>query len=198
VPLFQEQIRSGGPVTVTHPEVRRFFMTIPEAAALVLEAGSMGKGGDVFVLDMGQLVKIDELARRMINLMGFSVRDEAHPDGDIEIRYTGLRPSEKLYEELSIGNNFTGTEHPMVMRAIEHSPTWDEVSALLSEMNVALEKGDCGTVIAILERAVSEYKKPNAIHDLVWRRREAAVVSEGARVAVLAEHRSQKAPPAVS
>jgi FlaA1/EpsC-like NDP-sugar epimerase len=198
VPLFQEQIRSGGPVTVTHPEVRRFFMTIPEAAALVLEAGSMGKGGDVFVLDMGQPVKIDELARRMINLMGYSVRDEAHPDGDIEIAYTGLRQSEKLYEELSIGNNFTGTEHPMVMRAIEHSPTWDEVSALLSEMTVALDKGDCGSAIAILERAVSEYKKPNAIHDLVWSRREAAAIPEGAKVAVLAEHRSQKMPPAAS
>ena len=198
VPLFQEQIRSGGPVTVTHPEVRRFFMTIPEAAALVLEAGSMGKGGDVFVLDMGQPVKIDELARRMINLMGYSVRDEAHPDGDIEISYTGLRQSEKLYEELSIGNNFTGTEHPMVMRAIEHSPTWEEVSALLSEMTVALDKGDCGSAIAILERAVSEYKKPNAIHDLVWSRREAAAIPEGAKVAVLAEHRSQKMPPAAS
>jgi len=198
VPLFQEQIRSGGPVTVTHPEVRRFFMTIPEAAALVLEAGSMGKGGDVFVLDMGQPVKIDELARRMINLMGYSVRDEAHPDGDIEISYTGLRQSEKLYEELSIGNNFTGTEHPMVMRAIEHSPTWEEVSALLSEMTAALDKGDCGSAIAILERAVNEYKKPNAIHDLVWSRREAAAIPEGAKVAVLAEHRSQKMPPAAS
>jgi len=198
VPLFQEQIRSGGPVTVTHPEVRRFFMTIPEAAALVLEAGSMGKGGDVFVLDMGQPVKIDELARRMISLMGYSVRDEAHPDGDIEISYTGLRQSEKLFEELSIGNNFTGTEHPMVMRAIEHSPTWAEVSALLSEMTAALDKGDCGSAIAILERAVSEYKKPNAIHDLVWARREVAAIPEDAKVAVLAEHRSQKMPPVAS
>ena len=105
VPLFREQIRNGGPVTVTHPEIYRYFMTIPEAASLVLQAGSMGTGGDVFVLDMGKPVRIRDLAEKMIHLMGLTVRDETHPDGDIEIRYTGLRPAEKLYEELLIGNN---------------------------------------------------------------------------------------------
>ncbi len=126
VPLFEDQIRRGGPVTVTHREVRRFFMTIPESAQLVLQAGSMGTGGDVFVLDMGQPVEIDELARRMIRLTGLSVRDASNPDGDIEIEYSGLRPGEKLFEELLIGSNVTGTEHPMIMRAIEPCPSWEE------------------------------------------------------------------------
>ncbi len=125
VPLFNEQIKAGGPVTVTHPEVIRYFMTIPEAAQLVIQAGSMADGGDVFVLDMGKPVRICDLARRMIHLMGMTVRDEQHPDGDIEIAYTGLRPAEKLYEELLIGNNVTGTQHPMILRAIEHSLPWE-------------------------------------------------------------------------
>src|SRR5690606_15891015 len=121
VPLFREQIRKGGPVTVTHRDVIRYFMTIPEAAQLVIQAGAMGKGGDVFVLDMGQPVRIDDLARRMINLMGLTVRDDVHPDGDIEIQYIGLRTAEKLYEELLIGSNVTGTDHPRILRAVEHS-----------------------------------------------------------------------------
>src|SRR5262249_16506992 len=124
VPLFREQIRRGGPVTVTHPEVIRYFMTIPEAAQLVIQAGSMATGGDVSVLNMGRPIRIDDLARRMINLMGFTVQDDAHPDGDIEIVYTGLRGAEKLFEELLIGNQVTGTDHPMIMRAIEHSIPW--------------------------------------------------------------------------
>ncbi len=173
VPLFQEQIRRGGPVTVTHREVRRYFMTIPEAAQLVLQAGSMGTGGDVFVLDMGQPVEIDELARRMIKLTGLSVRDAADPDGDIEIEYSGLRPGEKLFEELLIGSNVTGTEHPMIMRAIEPSPTWDEVRETLAELAVSLNRIDCRQVVAILERAVREYRSAPLIHDLVFvQRRE--------------------------
>ncbi len=127
VPLFSEQINAGGPVTVTHPEVIRYFMTIPEAAQLVIQAGSMAEGGDVFVLDMGKPVRICDLAQRMIHLMGMTVRDEKNPEGDIEIAYTGLRPAEKLYEELLIGNNVTGTEHPMILRAIEHSLPWERV-----------------------------------------------------------------------
>ena len=123
VPLFREQIREGGPVTVTHPDVIRYFMTIPEAAQLVIQAGSMGSGGDVFVLDMGSPVRIADLAKRMIQLAGYTVRDEKHPDGDIEIRFTGLRPAEKLFEELLIGKNVTGTEHPRILRAMEHSLT---------------------------------------------------------------------------
>src|SRR6202167_1392595 len=119
VPLFQEQIKKGGPVTVTHPDVIRYFMTIPEAAQLVIQAGAMAGGGDVFVLDMGQPVRICDLARRMIHLMGMTVRDDQHPEGDIEINYMGLRAAEKLFEELLIGANVAGAEHPKIMRAIE-------------------------------------------------------------------------------
>jgi FlaA1/EpsC-like NDP-sugar epimerase len=168
VPLFQEQIRAGGPVTVTHPDVRRYFMTIPEAASLVLQAGSMAKGGEVFVLDMGPPVKIDELARRMIALSGRTLRDERMPDGDIEIQYTGLRPGEKLYEELLIGDNVAGTEHPMIMQAAEHAPGWDAVQALLAEMNRALVAFDCDRARRILGQAVQEYRPAAQMHDLVW------------------------------
>jgi FlaA1/EpsC-like NDP-sugar epimerase len=168
VPLFNEQIRRGGPVTVTHPEVRRYFMTIPEAASLVLQAGTMARGGEVFVLDMGQPVKIDELARRMIALSGLSVRDERNPDGDVEIEYTGLRPAEKLYEELLIGENVSGTEHPMIMRAFEHTPNWSEVSQWLTDMRQALDLSNCERARAILARAVREYCPAERIHDLVW------------------------------
>ncbi|MFZ2507453.1 MAG: nucleoside-diphosphate sugar epimerase/dehydratase, partial [Steroidobacteraceae bacterium] len=146
VPLFHEQIRCGGPVTVTHRDVRRYFMTIPEAAQLVLQAGSMGTGGDVFVLDMGHPVLIDELARRMIRLMGLTLRDETNPDGDIEIQYSGLRPGEKLYEELLIGSNVTGTGHPMIMRAIEPAPGWEEVRDLMEELLIAVNRLDCPRV----------------------------------------------------
>ena len=174
VPLFNEQIRRGGPVTVTHPEVRRYFMTIPEAASLVLQAGTMAKGGEVFVLDMGQPVKIDELARRMIALSGLSVRDEKNPEGDIEIEYTGLRPAEKLYEELLIGENVSGTEHPMIMRAFEHTPSWPEVSQWLNDMRQALDQSNCERARDLLTTAVREYCPAEQIHDLVWMGREAA------------------------
>jgi FlaA1/EpsC-like NDP-sugar epimerase len=196
VPLFQEQIRAGGPVTVTHPDVVRYFMTIPEAAQLVLQAGSMGAGGDVFVLDMGQPVKIDELARRMIALMGLSVSDEAHPEGDIEIRYSGLRAAEKLYEELLIGNNVTGTEHPKILRAIEHAPAWNEVQDLLNDLAISLKSFDCKRSLEVLERAVREYARAPEIHDLVWSRRAPLAEPDMAKVAVLADHRAQRAPPA--
>ncbi len=119
VPLFNKQIKQGGPVTVTHPEIVRYFMTIPEAAQLVLQAGSLGKGGDVFVLDMGEAVKITDLAKKMIHLSGYEVKNESSPEGDISIQYTGLRPGEKLYEELLIGNNVSATDHPRIMRAEE-------------------------------------------------------------------------------
>jgi FlaA1/EpsC-like NDP-sugar epimerase len=170
VPLFNDQIRVGGPVTVTHPEVRRYFMTIPEAASLVLQAGSMGEGGEVFVLDMGQPVKIDELAHRMIALSGLTLRDEANPDGDIAIEYTGLRPAEKLYEELLIGDNVSGTEHPMIMRAFEHSPEWAEVQSLLAAMRSALENSDCDRARLVLAEAVREYTPADEMHDLIWAR----------------------------
>jgi FlaA1/EpsC-like NDP-sugar epimerase len=170
VPLFNEQIKAGGPVTVTHPEVIRYFMTIPEAAQLVIQAGSMADGGDVFVLDMGKPVRIGDLARRMIHLAGLTVRDEQHPDGDIEISYTGLRPAEKLYEELLIGNNVTGTQHPMILRAIEHSLPWDRVQELLNETMEAMSHYDCQRSLQLLSDVVAEYTPAPQPHDLMWSR----------------------------
>jgi FlaA1/EpsC-like NDP-sugar epimerase len=170
VPLFQEQIRRGGPVTVTHPQVIRYFMTIPEAAQLVIQAGSMAKGGDVFVLDMGRPVRIDDLARRMINLMGLSVRDPGNPEGDIEITYTGLRSAEKLFEELLIGNNITKTDHPMIMRAMEHSIPWVRMQQILDSLVSALHSSDCVRSLAILGDSVAEYRPTDDIRDYVWSR----------------------------
>jgi FlaA1/EpsC-like NDP-sugar epimerase len=178
VPLFNEQIKAGGPVTVTHPEVIRYFMTIPEAAQLVIQAGSMAEGGDVFVLDMGKPVRIGDLARRMIHLMGLTVRDEQHPDGDIEISYTGLRPAEKLYEELLIGNNVTGTQHPMILRAIEHSLPWERVQTLLEEILVAMSRFDCHRALQLLGEVVEEYKPSPESHDLVSARQTAMNVDD--------------------
>jgi FlaA1/EpsC-like NDP-sugar epimerase len=178
VPRFYEQIRKGGPITVTHQDVTRYFMTIPEAAQLVIQAGSMARGGDVFVLDMGKPVKIAELARRMVSLMGLSVRDETNPDGDIEIVYTGLRPAEKLYEELLIGNNVSGTDHPMIMRAVEHALPWDEVDTWLREMIAALRAFDCEGALALLERAVAEYRPSPELHDLVTLEKQALATDQ--------------------
>jgi len=168
VPLFREQIREGGPVTVTHPDVIRYFMTIPEAAQLVIQAGSMGSGGDVFVLDMGSPVRIADLAKRMIQLAGYTVRDEKNPDGDLEIRFTGLRPAEKLFEELLIGKNVTGTEHPRILRAIEHSLSWEQMRHVLDELAISLSRFDCERAREILLRAVPEYRPSENVQDHVW------------------------------
>jgi FlaA1/EpsC-like NDP-sugar epimerase len=168
VPLFREQIREGGPVTVTHPDVIRYFMTIPEAAQLVIQAGSMGSGGDVFVLDMGSPVRIADLAKRMIQLAGYTVRDDKNPDGDIEIRFTGLRPAEKLFEELLIGKNVTGTEHPRILRAMEHSLPWDQVRHVLDDLAQCSLRFDCDRAREILLRAVPEYQPTDKVQDHVW------------------------------
>jgi FlaA1/EpsC-like NDP-sugar epimerase len=184
VPLFNEQIKAGGPVTVTHPEVIRYFMTIPEAAQLVIQAGSMAEGGEVFVLDMGKPVRICDLARRMIHLMGMTVRDEQHPDGDIEIAYTGLRPAEKLYEELLIGNNVTGTQHPMILRAIEHSLSWEHIQGMLDEILAAMSRFDCARALQLLSEVVVEYKPAPESHDLVWGR-QAAIPADDRKVTSL-------------
>jgi FlaA1/EpsC-like NDP-sugar epimerase len=168
VPLFQEQIRKGGPVTVTHPDVIRYFMTIPEAAQLVIQAGAMGQGGDVFVLDMGQPVRIVDLARRMIGLAGRTVRDATNPNGDLEIQFTGLRPGEKLYEELLIGNDVSGTEHPMIMRAIEHHLSWEQLEPLLRQLDATARNGDCAGLLATLKNLVVEYVPAASAHDLIW------------------------------
>jgi FlaA1/EpsC-like NDP-sugar epimerase len=191
VPLFQEQIRRGGPLTVTHPDVIRYFMTIPEAAQLVLQAGSMAKGGDVFVLDMGRPVRIDDLARRLISLMGLTVRDAGNPDGDIEIEYTGLRTAEKLFEELLIGTNVTGTDHPMIMRAIEHHLPWARMQQMLNEQLVALASFDCHRALALLAESVAEYQAEVDIRDYVWTRKAVLPHAPAAKVADFAAKRRQ-------
>src|SRR5262245_25773925 len=191
VPLFREQIRRGGPVTVTHPEVIRYFMTIPEAAQLVIQAGSMAKGGDVFVLDMGRPVRIDDLARRMISLMGLTVRDATNPEGDIEIEYTGLRTAEKLFEELLIGTNVAGTDHPMILRAMEHSLPWLRMQQLLNELLVALASFDCRRSLALLTESVAEYQATHLISDYIWSRKAVSPppTADGAKVADFAAKR---------
>jgi FlaA1/EpsC-like NDP-sugar epimerase len=195
VPLFREQIRKGGPVTVTHKDVIRYFMTIPEAAQLVLQAGSMGKGGDVFVLDMGKPVRIADLAKRMISLMGLTARDDENPDGDIEIVYTGLRPAEKLYEELLIGNNVTGTEHPMIMRAMEHSLPWPQVQQVLDDLSLALARFDCDRARQLLMQTVAEYRPTGDIQDLVWSRKVALAHADMKNVTPLQSRRARVHPP---
>jgi FlaA1/EpsC-like NDP-sugar epimerase len=199
VPLFHEQIRRGGPVTVTHPDVIRYFMTIPEAAQLVIQAGSMAKGGDVFVLDMGKPVRIDDLARRMVNLMGLTIRDDKHPEGDIEIAYTGLRPAEKLFEELLIGKDVAGTDHPMIMRAIEHSLPWEKVVTLLDDLLVAMRKFDCRRARELLLHTIVEYQPSAGIEDLVWQQHSGtsvtlAAVADDHKVTELAARRVAKGP----
>ena len=195
VPLFREQIRHGGPVTVTHPEIYRYFMTIPEAASLVIQAGSMGTGGDVFVLDMGKPVRIRDLAEKMIHLMGLTVRDDDHPDGDIEIRYTGLRPAEKLYEELLIGNDVSGTEHRSIMRAEEDFLPWDELKPLLDQLWNACQRLDCNKARDVLLRAVTGYSPTKEVEDLVWRQRNAGTrIALGGKVTALEPRRAVAAP----
>lgn len=170
VPLFRKQLREGGPLTVTHPEVTRYFMTIPEAAQLVLQAGAMAHGGDVFVLDMGGPLKIVDLARRMVQLSGLTLRDDDHPEGDIEIRITGLRPGEKLYEELLIGDNPEGTAHERIMKAHEDFVPWPELAPILVEIRHAAILNDEAVMKAILTRLVQGYRPhgdcaPPARHD---------------------------------
>lgn len=158
VPLFRDQITRGGPVTVTHPQVIRYFMTIPEAAQLVIQAGAMARGGEVFVLDMGEPVRILDLAHAMVRLMGLTVRDETQPDGDIEITFTGLRPGEKLYEELLIGECATGTQHEMIMRADEEKLGMEALLSALEALRQALAHGDGDAIKALLRDHVDGYR----------------------------------------
>jgi FlaA1/EpsC-like NDP-sugar epimerase len=168
VPVFREQIRHGGPVTVTHPEVTRYFMTIPEAAQLVLQASALGQGGDVFVLDMGEPVRILDLARQMIRLSGLDVKEGEEGEGDVEIRITGLRPGEKLYEELLIGERDEPTEHPRIRRASEESLPWNVVQGFLERLQAASKGCDCEQVRAVLEEAVRGYVPEGGIVDRLW------------------------------
>lgn len=168
VPLFRDQIRDGGPVTVTHPDIIRYFMTIPEASQLVLQAGSMGQGGEVFVLDMGEPVKIADLARKMIHLMGLEEITVDRPDGDIEIVYSGLRPGEKLFEELLIGDNPQGTAHPRIMMAREASMPWADVESTLKALTMASQCFDCSRAVDVLKAAPTGYAPNGGVADVVW------------------------------
>jgi len=175
IPLFREQIKRGGPVTVTHPKMTRYFMTIPEASQLVIQAGSMGQGGDVFVLDMGEPVKIVELAEKMINLTGLTVRSESNPSGEIAVEFSGLRPGEKLYEELLIGDNVTPTEHAMIMRANEAFLPWNELQTVLHEFLAAVESGDCDLIRQLLRQTVDGYVPQGELVDLMFKQKKLAL-----------------------
>ncbi|WDF92351.1 nucleoside-diphosphate sugar epimerase/dehydratase [Aeromonas hydrophila] len=178
VPLFRQQIDKGGPITLTHPDIIRYFMTIPEAAQLVIQAGAMGEGGDVFVLDMGQPVRIMELAKRMIRLSGLTLRDELRPDGDIAIEVTGLRPGEKLYEELLIGDDARGTEHSRIMVAQETWLPWLRLRPLLASLDDACHRFDHRQVRDILMNAPAAFEPTDGICDLVWLARQQTISAD--------------------
>lgn len=169
VPLFRRQIEQGGPITLTHPEITRYFMTIPEASQLVIQAGAMGKGGDVFVLDMGESVKIIDLARRMIQLTGLSEKTQTNPEGDIEIKITGLRPGEKLYEELLIGDNVQKTTHPRIMAANEIMLEWDKLKPLLDNLAQYCDHYAVEEIRTLLLSAPAGFNPVDNICDLIWR-----------------------------
>ncbi|OOF21177.1 nucleoside-diphosphate sugar epimerase [Salinivibrio proteolyticus] len=168
IPLFKRQIAEGSAVTVTHPDIIRYFMTIPEAAQLVIQAGAMAKGGDVFVLDMGEPVKIVDLAEKLIRLSGLEVKSEDNPNGDIEIQYTGLRPGEKLYEELLIGDNVSGTGHERIMAAHETYLSLNLFEHILTELDTACQAFDYPTIQRILQDAPTQFTRKHELGDLVW------------------------------
>lgn len=170
VPKFRQQIHNGGPITLTHPDITRYFMTIPEAAQLVIQAGAMAKGGDVFVLDMGESIRIIELAKRMIELSGLTINDDDNPDGDIEIEITGLRPGEKLYEELLIGNNPESTQHKKVMKAHEDFIEWTELQERLTSLEMALNTNNVNAIRDLMIQLVSGYVPDEEIVDWVYLR----------------------------
>jgi len=168
VPLFKEQIKGGGPITVTDAEMVRYFMSIPEAVELVIQAGAMGQGGDMFVLDMGEPVRIVDLAKKMIRLSGLKIKDKLHPDGDIEIQFTGLRPGEKLYEELLIGDNVSKTDNPMIRRAKEEMLPWDDLKLIIDELEQAIDSSDQYKLRQLLIKAVPGFKPQSDITDILY------------------------------
>ncbi|NOY71742.1 MAG: polysaccharide biosynthesis protein [Gammaproteobacteria bacterium] len=192
IPLFRKQIKKGGPVTVTHPDVTRYFMTIPEAAQLVLQAGALGEGGDVFVLEMGESIKIDDLARRMIHLSGLEVCEDSNPDGDITIEYTGLRPGEKLYEELLIGDNVTGTEHPKIMRAAEEKLPWAQLLEYRSKFEAAILTFETVKIKLLLEEVVRGYKAEKDVVDPVWNQHQMTSIDGSGISALVADDAGHK------
>lgn len=178
VPLFRRQIEEGGPVTVTHPDVSRYFMSIAEAAQLVLQAGAMGTGGDVFVLNMGEPVRIVDLAQRMIRLSGYDMGHDSPAGGHIDIEFIGLRPGEKLHEELMLGTNVTGTGHPMIMRAEEECLPYSQVQRLLSELTRHCDALDCDSISAVLSSAVSGFGDHQVRYDYLWKKQGNVVAIE--------------------
>ena len=171
VPLFRRQIKEGGPITLTHEDITRYFMTIPEAAQLVIQAGAMGKGGDVFVLDMGEAVRIKDLAEKLVRLSGLEIKDENNPDGDIEINCTGLRPGEKLYEELLIDDNVLETFHERILTANEAMLEWKVLNPILDELDKACHNFDHETIRQILLDSPTGFNPTDGICDLVWSQR---------------------------
>lgn len=167
VPKFRQQIREGGPITLTHPDITRYFMTVPEAAQLVVQAGAMSSGGDVFVLDMGEPVRIMDLARKLIELSGLTVRDANNPDGDIEIEISGLRPGEKLYEELLIGDNARKTSHPRIMKAHEHFLSWQDLQKKLDDLDGLVRENDVSGIRELVAGLVSGYTSDGRIVDWI-------------------------------
>jgi FlaA1/EpsC-like NDP-sugar epimerase len=167
IPLFSKQIAAGGPITVTDKNITRFFMTIPEAVELVIQAGSMSLGGDVFVLDMGKSIKIDDLAHKMIHLSGLEVKNESNPMGDIAIKYTGLRAGEKLYEELLIGGNVGKTAHKMIMRAQEEYIPWTILEPKLTQIKQAIADNNPMFLRELLSQLITEFKPQCEVVDLL-------------------------------
>jgi FlaA1/EpsC-like NDP-sugar epimerase len=165
--LFREQIKHGGPITLTHPDITRYFMTISEAAQLVIQAGAMGSGGDVFVLDMGEPVRVFDLASRIVELSGLTLKNEVNPDGDIDINITGLRPGEKLYEELLIGDNPNSTQHPRIMKAHETFIPWDQLEAQLLSLSLVLSVNDVPIIRKYLRQMVTGYQPTEGVVDWV-------------------------------
>jgi len=196
VPLFRKQIQEGGPVTITHADIIRYFMTIPEAAQLVIQAGAIALGGDVFVLDMGKPVKILELAKKMIRLSGLEVRDDENQNGDIELEVTGLRPGEKLYEELLTGNNPVGTQHARIFRATEDSLEWDELETYLDLMDRGICESDCESVLTLLLNVISDYNPQGTIEDFVWK--EKRLRKDMDHVVILKDFRDNLIEPTIS
>jgi FlaA1/EpsC-like NDP-sugar epimerase len=172
VPLFREQIQNGGPITLTHAEITRYFMTIPEASQLVIQAGAMGVGGDVFVLDMGPPVRIFDLAKTIVELSGLTLKNEKNSDGDIEIKITGLRPGEKLYEELLIGDNPKPTQHPQIMKAHEDFLVWSELTQKLENLGAALNQKDISLIINLVQELVPGYSPSGQIVDWIYTARQ--------------------------
>jgi FlaA1/EpsC-like NDP-sugar epimerase len=177
VPLFREQIKNGGPITLTHADITRYFMTIPEAAQLVIQAGAMGAGGDVFVLDMGEPVRIYDLASRLVELSGLTLKTQNNPEGDIEIAVTGLRPGEKLYEELLIGDNPTPTQHARIMKAHEEFLPWSNLEEKLDALSIAMSVNDVPVIRGLLQQLVKGYEPSGKVVDWIYLENE-----RGARV----------------